>query len=338
VSAVTTVLPGRPFPEPPEPSSRPGSSDLAVIGPREPEIAEPIAQTLSRPATIRSIHRPVVALADGTCLGYQATIRVGDWAARSAAPYFEAAAQAGLSGQLGALALQAALRERSALPEDKFLAIEMDADALTHRDVLDVLDRADEISDLVLSLITPHLRPGHPAIDVLSIWRGRGLLLAAGVGAAGLADLLALEHLVPDLIRVPAELVRDVHRHALRRRLVENVVDLAEDLGAAVLAEDVESLAEASVLRGCGVRLASGWLFGRARPGFAAPSPEVCEWLRVWNTQPGLIPRPGSSSFETSETFDPTRPLYVVPQAGLGGGHYIDLDSYRESTDGPRLI
>lgn len=329
MSAVTTVVPGRPHEDPP---THAASSDLAVIAPREPEIA----QTLSRPATIRSIHRPVVALADGTCLGYQATVRVGDWAARSAAPYFEAAAQAGLSGQLGALALQAALRERSALPSDKFLAVEMDADALCHRDVLGVLNRAGEISDLVLSLITPHVTPGHPAIDVLSSLRARGLLVAAGVGSGGLDDLLALEHLVPDLIRVPSELVRDVHQHALRRRLVENVVDLAEDLGAAVLAEDVESLDEASVLRGCGVRLASGWLFGRARPGFAPPSPEVCEWLRVWNTQPGLIPRQGGSP--SAESFDPTVPL--VPEVT---GRYIDLDSYRTppraiDDDGPRLL
>ncbi|MCD5349607.1 EAL domain-containing protein [Kineosporia mesophila] len=323
---MTTVVPGRPHEEPP---IRRGSSDLAVIAPRVPEIAEPIAQTLSRPATIRSIHRPVVALADGTCLGYQATVRVGDWAARSAAPYFEAAAQAGLSGQLGALALQAAVRERTALPVEKFLAVEMDADALTHRDVLDVLDLAGQISDLVLSLITPHVTPGHPAIDVLSGLRARGLLLAAGVGAAGLGDLLALEHLVPDLIQIPAELVRDVHEHAVRRRLVENVVDLAEDLGAAVLAEDVESLDEASVLRGCGVRLASGWLFGRARPGFTPPSPEVCEWLRVWNTQPGLIPRQGGATPASHESWDAAQPLAGEPV----GGRYIDLDSYRKNDD-----
>ncbi|MBT0772384.1 EAL domain-containing protein [Kineosporia sp. J2-2] len=309
-----TVLPGRPQP-----------SGLAVIAPREPEIAEPIAQTLARPATIRSIHRPVVALADGTCLGYQATVRIGDWAARSAAPYFEAAAQAGLSGQLGALALQAALRERSTLPDDKFLAVEMDADALTHRDVTGVLDRAGEISDLVLSLITPHLTPGHPAIDVMSGLRARGLLLAAGTGPAGLDDLMALEHLVPDLIRVPAGLVRDLHRHPLRRRLVENVVDLAEELGAAVLAEDVESLDEAGALRGCGVRLGSGWLFGRARPGFTPPSPEVCEWLRIWDSRPGLVPRPSDGV----------------------GGRYIDLGSVGDPVevradvtdeDGPRLL
>lgn len=300
-----------------------------MIAPRQPEIAEPIARTLARPATIRSIHRPVVALADGTCLGYQATVRVGDWAARSAAPYFEAAAQAGLSGQLGALALQAALRERAALPADKFLAVEIDADALTHQDVIDVLDRADEISDLVLSLITPQVAPGHPAIEVIGALRGRGLLLAAGTGPAGLNDLIALEHLVPDLIQVPAGLVRDVHRHTVRRRLVETVVDLAEDLGAAVLAEDVESLDEAGVLRSSGARLASGWLFGRARPGFATPSPEVCEWLRIWNTRPGLVPRPDGSAtgpIEPSATFDPVQ----VPGGLPVTSRYIDLDRYRE--------
>jgi EAL domain-containing protein (putative c-di-GMP-specific phosphodiesterase class I) len=250
-----------------------------------------IAELLAKPATIRSIHRPVVALADGHCLGYEATVRIGDRAARSAAPWFQAAAEAGLSGQLGAIALDAALRERATLPGERFLAVELDPEALGHPDVIAVFDGEDDVSNLVLTLISPEMAPNHPAGPVLDDLRGRGLLLAMNAGTAGLDDLTTVERLGPDLIRISPELVRGVHQHPLRQHLIEVVVELAEDLGASALAEEVETMDEAFALRSTGVRMAQGWLFGRPRPGFAPPSAEISEWLRVLQLEAALIPR-----------------------------------------------
>jgi len=67
----------------------------------------------------------------------------------------------------------------------------------------------------------------------------------------------------------------------VQQRLVDVVVELADEVGAVTVAEEVETLDETLALRSAGVRAAHGWLFGRARPGFAAPSAEVCEWLRL---------------------------------------------------------
>ena len=61
--------------------------------------------------------------------------------------------------------------------------------------------------------------------------------------------------------------------------MVRNVVDLAVELGAEVVAEDVETLDEVWALRDLGVRYGRGWLFGRARPGFVAPPADVCGLL-----------------------------------------------------------
>jgi EAL domain-containing protein (putative c-di-GMP-specific phosphodiesterase class I) len=239
-----------------------------------------IAELLARPSGIRSINRPVVSLGDGRCVGYQATVRAGEWAAHSPAPWFRAAAETGLSGQLGALALQAALRERATLPGSRFLAVELDPDALGHPDVVGVLTAEDDVSDLVITLISTELTASHRAVPVLAEFRGRGMLLAASAETAGLGDLLAVERLAPDLILLPLQLVRGVHLHPLQRRLIDVVVELADGTGAATLAEEVESLDEALALRTAGVRMAQGWLFGRARPGYVPPSAEVSEWLR----------------------------------------------------------
>jgi EAL domain-containing protein (putative c-di-GMP-specific phosphodiesterase class I) len=251
---------------------------------------EQIAELLARPASIRSIHRPVVSLPDGECLGYEATVRVAQWAARSPAPWFRAAAKSGLSGQLGALAVAAALRARATLPGERFLALELDPDALGHPDVIGVLTEADDVADLVLILISPDLHPvlslppgtpnPHPAVRVLDELRGRGMRLAVTAGAAGLDELLVVERLHPELVLLPVGLVRGVHVDPLRQRLIDVVIELADDLDAATLAEEVETLDEALALRSAGVAMAHGWLFGRARPGFTPPSPEVCECLR----------------------------------------------------------
>ncbi len=242
---------------------------------------EQIVELLARPTTVRSVNRPVVSLIDGRCVGYQATVRVAEWAARSAAPWFRAASRSGLSGQLGALALQAALRERAALPGERFLAVELDPDALGHPEVVGILGAQDDLSDVVITLVSTDLPAEHRAWPVLSDFRARGLLLAVGAGTAGLAELMAVERLGPDLVMLPAELVRGVQLSSVQRRLVDVVVELADEVGAVTVAEEVETLDETVALRDAGIRAAQGWLFGRARPGFAAPSAEVCEWLRL---------------------------------------------------------
>jgi len=249
---------------------------------------ERIAELLARPASVLSIHRPIVGLDDGRCLGYEATLRIADTggtgvipAARGAGPSYRAAARTGLSGRLGATALAAALRERATMPGERFLVVTLDADAVAHPDVVAVLADEDDVADLTLALLGGELRPGHRAEPVLDELRMRGMHLAVSAGSAGLSELLTVERLHPDLIILPVDLVRDVHQHRVRQRLVDVAVELADNTGAATLAEEVETLDEAQALRSLGVRMAQGWLFGRPRPGFSPPPTEVCEWLRL---------------------------------------------------------
>jgi EAL domain-containing protein (putative c-di-GMP-specific phosphodiesterase class I) len=240
-----------------------------------------LADALARPGAVRCRHRPVVALADGRCPGYQTTARL----ARSCVP-FAAAADCGLSGTLGALALEAALLARSTLPGDRFLSVALDAHALAHPAVSALLEREDDVSRLVLDLTDPPgaggFAPGappHPATEVLAALRGRGLRVSAAAGGAGLGELVALRRLGPDLVRLPAELVRSVEADPVRRALIGVLRDLTGPAG--LLAEEVETLAEVATLRDLGVELAAGWLFGRARPTFEPPPDEACAWLRT---------------------------------------------------------
>ena len=60
-------------------------------------------------------------------------------------------------------------------------------------------------------------------------------------------------------------LVRDIHLHATKRKLVRSLVALCADLGLQLVAEGVESVNERDALIDLGCDLLQGFLF--AKPG-----------------------------------------------------------------------
>lgn len=84
-----------------------------------------------------------------------------------------------------------------------------------------------------------------------------------GAGHAGL-DLFA--RFTPDIIKLDMELIRDIDADARRRAIVRATVGMCAELETLVIAEGIETQAEADTLASLGVRYLQGYLF--ARPGF----------------------------------------------------------------------
>jgi len=76
-------------------------------------------------------------------------------------------------------------------------------------------------------------------------------------------------------------LVRDIHKHASKRRLVELITQFAGVTDALVVGEGVEVAEEAAALRDCGVDLMQGYYFGRPRVR------SLDEWGQVNAVAPG---------------------------------------------------
>jgi len=66
--------------------------------------------------------------------------------------------------------------------------------------------------------------------------------------------------------------VRDLHRHATKRRVVGAIATLVRELGGTVVAEGVETTAERDAILDAGIELMQGYLFGRPAREFAAPA------------------------------------------------------------------
>jgi EAL domain-containing protein (putative c-di-GMP-specific phosphodiesterase class I) len=94
-------------------------------------------------------------------------------------------------------------------------------------------------------------------------YRNRGFQTAIddfGAGYAGLSSLVAFQ---PDLIKLDMGLVRGIDADPVRQAIVAGVTGIGNRVGSTLLAEGVETADEYRTLRGLGIDLFQGYLFGR---------------------------------------------------------------------------
>jgi EAL domain-containing protein (putative c-di-GMP-specific phosphodiesterase class I) len=145
--------------------------------------------------------------------------------------------------------------------------MELSADILMHEDellpftsriVLEVTERAQlsSVQDLA---------------ETLRVLRTAGYRVALDDLGEGYAGLSWLVKLTPDISKLDMSLVRDIQGSRMKRDLVGSLVSVCRRARTLVVAEGVETAAEAEVLRDMGCDLLQGYHF--ARPG--PPFPEV---------------------------------------------------------------
>jgi EAL domain-containing protein (putative c-di-GMP-specific phosphodiesterase class I) len=108
-------------------------------------------------------------------------------------------------------------------------------------------------------------------LDVLRDVRSRGNIhLVIDDLGAGYSNLGRIADLEPKFVKLDRDLVTELDRYPRRRQLVASVVKLCTELGAAVVAEGIETRGEFSAVCDTGARYGQGYLF--ARPAFPTPN------------------------------------------------------------------
>jgi EAL domain-containing protein (putative c-di-GMP-specific phosphodiesterase class I) len=122
--------------------------------------------------------------------------------------------------------------------------------AAAHRLLIEVTETADiENPSTAAALITELRRRGHAVC-----------LDDFGAGAAGIRHLKRFE---VDYVKIDGQYVRGAGAGGRDRSLLAQIVQLCRSTGAQVIAEQVETEAEAAMLRELGVEYGQGFLFGR---------------------------------------------------------------------------
>ena len=237
--------------------------------------------------TFSPVFQPIVELATGDVIGYEALSRFAD-GARPDRRFADAAA-VGLGIELEAATITAALGAAEALPADRWVSVNVSPEFL-----LDpvrphsVLARRGQRS-LVLE-ITEHV-----AIEDYAHFRAAVETLGSSVGFAvddagsGYASFRHILELRPDFVKLDIGLVHEIDRDDVRQALVAGIVYFAERTGCRLIAEGVETEGERARLQRLGVEYGQGFLL--ARPAKAST------WME------SAVPTPPSTA--TQPTTDP---------------------------------
>lgn len=103
---------------------------------------------------------------------------------------------------------------------------------------------------------------------IVTEYRRFGLITALDDFGSGYAGLSLLANFQPNLIKLDMELIRGLESDKPRRSVVAGLVAIAREIDVEVLAEGVETAAEAAALRAMGIGLMQGYHF--ARPAIGA--------------------------------------------------------------------
>jgi diguanylate cyclase (GGDEF)-like protein len=253
------------------------------------EQREDFAALINRPDAVRPVFQPVVSLASGECVGFEALARFDRNPGLPPSWWFSQAHRFALGGALEAEAVRAALAA-GPHPNGHFLAVNLSPSALATPEVREVLP--PDLSGLVIEIteeervLDVHALQAH--LDPL---RARGARIAvddAGEGYAGLQQVMRMR---ADIIKLDRALVADVHSDPAKIALIGSLVHFARSTGASICAEGVETLDELRVLIHLGVAYAQGWAL--ARPGEPWPrvnaeAARICRQLR--SEQAKIIP------------------------------------------------
>ena len=104
------------------------------------------------------------------------------------------------------------------------------------------------------------------AVRTLDALRARGIGLCLDDFGAGAAAFRYLRAFRVDWVKVDGLYVSNAVRSERDRAFIASMVDLSAAVGAKVIAERIETEADAAAMRALGVHCGQGWLYGRPGP------------------------------------------------------------------------
>ncbi|MBX3284129.1 MAG: EAL domain-containing protein [Actinobacteria bacterium] len=237
------------------------------------ENCERIEAILGDPALLSTVFQPVVDLASGETVAYEALSRF------HVAPYlppdrwFAEAHACGLGVDLEVLALERAFAVLPSLADGLALNVNVGPHVVGTSAFLDALAGVP-VDRVILELTEHHAVEDYPAlIAALRPLRRAGLRVAVDDTGSGYSSLAHILKIAPDFIKLDCELASTIDLDPVRRALAASLVAFAADTGAEIVAEGVENADELAVLRRIGVRFAQGYHLGHPAP--LAPAPVV---------------------------------------------------------------
>lgn len=241
-----------------EPEVREHARVRDVLGRLEPVVAAGGPQV---------VLQPIVSLATGRRVGAEALSRFPEDWGRAPDVCFGEAHSVGLGDRLEVLALERAAAHLSAVPG--YVSMNVSPGTFLTSACQDLLGRLP-LERVLLELSEHEAVEDYRLLrDVLAPLRARGMRLAIDDVGAGFSSLRHIVLTAPDVIKLDRTLVTGLGDDPVLQTLVRSLVDFGHGSEATVVAEGVETAADAQNLRRLGVDFGQGWFHGRPGPAAA---------------------------------------------------------------------
>ena len=223
-------------------------------------------------------YQPIVALPTGMCVGFESLVR---WSRNgkpvSPAIFIPIAEELGLIEGLGTQVMEEVCRTfaawQRAMPGAglECITVNVSSRQLMQQNFLSIVDRAVALAGLDRSALrieiteTALMTDADEAVRVLKQLRDFGVKIYLDDFGTGYSSLSHLHNLPVDALKIDRSFVESLflpHRPAI----VESIMALARTLHTNVVAEGIETEAQARELERLGCTRAQGYLFSRAVP------------------------------------------------------------------------
>jgi diguanylate cyclase (GGDEF)-like protein len=228
---------------------------------------------------ITTHYQPILDFKSGSILGWEALSRGPEGSSfRSPVILFETAEQLGRLFALERLCRESAIRNAGQLSDGQKLFLNIHPKTMadpefTPGKTLELMQQAGLSPDNVVFEITERhsVQEFNLFYRTLDHYRSQGFRIAVDDAGAGYAGLTMIAELQPEYIKLDKSLIDKIHKDPVKRALVETTVTFADKIGSRIIAEGIETKAQAVCLKDIGVHCGQGYFL--ARP--AAPKPDL---------------------------------------------------------------
>lgn len=238
-------------------------------------MAAGIATGLARDE-FRLVYQPIVDLSDGRWIGAEALVRWRRSSGEEVSPavFIPAAEDAGLIEQVTRQVMVIFAKEAPSVlthHPDFYISLNMSAVDLVQDQLPAALVALSEQIDVPTSNI--HIEAtetafldAEKAAQALQTIRQAGFQVAIDDFGTGYSSLSYLTKLQVDAIKIDKHFVDTIDTQSVTSKVVDSIIDLGKGLELELIAEGVETQAQADYLLARGVRHAQGYLFSRPIP------------------------------------------------------------------------
>ncbi|MDD3353184.1 EAL domain-containing protein [Zoogloea sp.] len=240
--------------------------------------------------------QPIVALHSGQVAGFEALVRWPDASTRRIGPdaFIPMAESLDLIHDLGMQMLNqsclslTAWRAAGLADEHLSISVNLSPRQLNQSDLAEQIVTCIESHGLPPSVLKLEITEGtlvsrrELAIHQLAQLRARGLKILIDDFGTGYSSLSYLHSIPCDTIKLDGSFIREIENDTRLRAIVGATIRLAHELGISVIAECIESPAQARLLAELECDFGQGYLFSQA-----LPAEQASDWLAIRMPAPG---------------------------------------------------